>query len=95
MAIRAELDDKGQKNSKTKGNGLSIEKWLAYASPESLSLCTRSRTRRSDCNPTSSRRRSTSYLTYISRFTTDGPKQWRGRIRSIVNRRAILTPLMG
>ncbi len=32
------LDDKGQKISKSKGNGLSIEEWLRYASPESLSL---------------------------------------------------------
>jgi lysyl-tRNA synthetase class 1 len=32
------LDDKGQKISKSKGNGLSIEDWLTYASPESLSL---------------------------------------------------------
>ena len=32
------LDDKGQKISKSKGNGLSIEEWLAYAPPESLSL---------------------------------------------------------
>ncbi len=32
------LDDKGQKISKSKGNGLAIEDWLTYASPESLSL---------------------------------------------------------
>ncbi|MEM6666698.1 MAG: lysine--tRNA ligase, partial [Pseudomonadota bacterium] len=32
------LDDKGEKISKTKGNGISIEEWLTYASPESLSL---------------------------------------------------------
>ncbi len=30
------LDENGQKISKTKGNGLTIEQWLAYASPESL-----------------------------------------------------------
>ena len=30
-------DEKGQKISKSKGNGLSMEEWLAYASPESLS----------------------------------------------------------
>src|ERR1700744_4223085 len=30
------LDEKGQKISKSKGNGLTIEQWLAYASPESL-----------------------------------------------------------
>ncbi|MCW5682385.1 MAG: lysine--tRNA ligase [Xanthobacteraceae bacterium] len=32
------LDEKGQKISKSKGNGLTIEEWLHYASPESLSL---------------------------------------------------------
>ena len=32
------LDEKGEKISKSKGNGLSIENWLTYASPESLSL---------------------------------------------------------
>jgi lysyl-tRNA synthetase class 1 len=32
------LDERGQKISKSKGNGLTIEEWLRYASPESLSL---------------------------------------------------------
>jgi lysyl-tRNA synthetase class 1 len=32
------LDDKGEKISKSKGNGLTIDEWLKYASPESLSL---------------------------------------------------------
>ncbi len=32
------LDQDGQKISKSKGNGLTIEEWLTYASPESLSL---------------------------------------------------------
>src|SRR5438477_3264192 len=32
------LDDSGQKISKSKGNGLTIDEWLRYASPESLSL---------------------------------------------------------
>jgi len=32
------LDEKGEKISKSKGNGISIEDWLTYASPESLSL---------------------------------------------------------
>src|SRR5215471_6334217 len=32
------LDDKGQKISKSKGNGLTIEEWLRYANPESLTL---------------------------------------------------------
>ncbi|MGB7918325.1 MAG: lysine--tRNA ligase, partial [Rhodomicrobium sp.] len=32
------LDDKAQKISKSKGNGIAVEEWLAYATPESLSL---------------------------------------------------------
>ncbi|MGH1417991.1 MAG: lysine--tRNA ligase [Hyphomicrobiaceae bacterium] len=32
------LDENGEKISKSKGNGLTIEEWLKYASPESLSL---------------------------------------------------------
>jgi lysyl-tRNA synthetase class 1 len=32
------LDEKGQKISKSKGNGLTIDEWLAYASPESLAF---------------------------------------------------------
>jgi lysyl-tRNA synthetase class 1 len=32
------LDEQGEKISKTKGNGISVEQWLAYAPAESLSL---------------------------------------------------------
>jgi lysyl-tRNA synthetase class 1 len=32
------LDEKGQKISKSKGNGLTIDEWLRYAAPESLSV---------------------------------------------------------
>jgi lysyl-tRNA synthetase, class I len=32
------LDENGEKISKTKGNGISVEDWLKYAPPESLSL---------------------------------------------------------
>ena len=32
------LDEKGEKISKSKGNGITIEQWLKYSSPESLSL---------------------------------------------------------
>jgi len=39
------LDEKGQKISKSKGNGLTIEEWLTYASPE-VSRCSCIRTNR-------------------------------------------------
>ena len=32
------MDEKGEKISKSKGNGITIDDWLKYASPESLSL---------------------------------------------------------
>ena len=32
------LDEKGEKISKSVGNGISVDEWLRYASPESLSL---------------------------------------------------------
>jgi lysyl-tRNA synthetase class 1 len=32
------LDERGQKISKSKGNGLTIDQWLTYADPDSLSL---------------------------------------------------------
>jgi len=32
------LDDQGEKISKSKGNGISVEQWLTYAAPESLAL---------------------------------------------------------
>jgi len=32
------LDDKGEKISKSKGNGISVEEWLSYATPQSLAL---------------------------------------------------------
>ena len=32
------LDEKGEKISKSKGNGITIDQWLEYASPQSLSL---------------------------------------------------------
>jgi len=39
------LDEQGQKISKSKGNGLTIDEWLTYASPESLALYMYSRPR--------------------------------------------------
>ena len=40
------LDEKGEKISKSKGNGISIDEWLQYASPESLSLYMYQKTKR-------------------------------------------------
>jgi lysyl-tRNA synthetase class 1 len=39
------LDEEGKKISKSKGNGLTIDQWMTYASPESLSLFMYSRPR--------------------------------------------------
>ncbi len=39
------LDEKGEKISKSKGNGISVEQWLAYAPPESLALYMQQRPR--------------------------------------------------
>ena len=38
MTYELFLDDKGGKISKSKGNGLSVDEWLAYAPPESLAM---------------------------------------------------------
>ncbi len=40
------LDEEGKKISKSKGNGLSVEEWLRYAPPESLSLYMQQQPRR-------------------------------------------------
>ena len=32
------LDEEGRKISKSKGNGLTMDEWLSYGTPESLSL---------------------------------------------------------
>jgi lysyl-tRNA synthetase class I len=50
------LDDKGQKISKSKGNGLSVEEWLPTRRRKACrSSCTRSRARRSGSISTSFR----------------------------------------
>ena len=66
------LDDKGQKISKSKGNGLTIDEWLTYASPESLALFMFSKPREAkklyfDVIP----RQVDDYLNFLERF----PKQ--------------------
>ena len=69
------LDDKGEKISKSKGNGISIDDWLKYASPESLSLFMFQKPRTAkklffDVIP----RAVDEYLTYIAKFPAEEPK---------------------
>ena len=72
------LDDKGQKISKSKGNGLTIDEWLTYASPESLALFMFSKPREAkklyfDVIP----RQVDDYLNFLERF----PKQeWKEKL---------------
>jgi lysyl-tRNA synthetase class 1 len=68
------LDDKGQKISKSKGNGLSVEEWLAYAPPESLKLFMYSKPRAAkklyfDVIP----RAVDDYLTFLEKFPDESP----------------------
>jgi lysyl-tRNA synthetase, class I len=63
------LDEKGQKISKSKGNGLTIEEWLAYGTPESLALFMYNRPREAkrlffDVIP----RHVDDYLTFLEKF---------------------------
>jgi lysyl-tRNA synthetase, class I len=70
------LDEKGQKISKSKGNGLSMEEWLRYAPPESLALYMFHKPRAAkklyfDVIP----RAVDDYLTFIDRFEGQEPAQ--------------------
>ena len=69
------LDEKGEKISKSKGNGITIEQWLKYASPESLSLYMYQNPKRakklySDVVP----KAVDEYLTSIDKFTEQETK---------------------
>ncbi len=69
------LDEKGEKISKSKGNGISIEEWLRYASPESLSLYMYPNPKRakklySEVVP----KTVDEYLSYIEKFPTQEEK---------------------
>ncbi|GIK98171.1 MAG: lysine--tRNA ligase [Alphaproteobacteria bacterium] len=68
------LDEKGQKISKSKGNGLSVEEWLAYAPPESLALFMYSKPRAAkrlyfDVIP----RAVDDYLTFLGKYEQEEP----------------------
>src|SRR6056300_1600701 len=70
------LDEKGEKISKSKGNGITIEQWLRYASPESLSLYmyqnpTRAKKLYSDVVP----KAVDEYLTLIESFPKQSPNE--------------------
>ncbi|WP_029011614.1 lysine--tRNA ligase [Niveispirillum irakense] len=70
------LDEKGQKISKSKGNGLTMEEWLRYAPPESLALYMFNKPRAAkklyfDVIP----RAVDDYLTFIDKFDALEPAQ--------------------
>ncbi len=70
------LDEKGEKISKSKGNGITIDQWLKYASPESLSLYMFQNPKRakklySDVVP----KAVDEYLTNIDKFSEQDDKQ--------------------
>ena len=66
------LDQNGEKISKSKGNGLSLDEWLTYAPPESLSLFMYQQPRRAkrlffDVIP----RTVDDYLTYLEKYPAE------------------------
>jgi lysyl-tRNA synthetase class 1 len=70
------LDAGGQKISKSKGNGLTIEEWLTYAPPESLSLYMYGKPRSAkklhfDVIP----RAVDDYLTFLSKYPAEAASQ--------------------
>ena len=70
------LDEKGQKISKSKGNGLSVEEWLEYAPPESLALFMFQKPRAAkrlyfDVIP----RAVDDYLTFCEKYAAETPAQ--------------------
>src|SRR5918997_969739 len=72
------LDERGQKISKSKGNGLTIDDWLAYGTPESLSLFMYNKPREAkrlhfDVIP----RQVDDYLTFLEKFPG---QDWKTRL---------------
>ena len=73
------LDENGEKISKSRGNGLTIEEWLRYASPESLSLYMYQAPRKAkrlyfDIIP----KNVDEYLGFLDRYPTQGPEEQLG-----------------
>lgn len=69
------LDENAEKISKSKGNGLTIDEWLSYASPESLSLFMYQAPRKAkrlyfDVIP----RNVDDYLTFLAKYPEQEPK---------------------
>ncbi|MGB8274366.1 MAG: lysine--tRNA ligase, partial [Alphaproteobacteria bacterium] len=70
------LDEKGEKISKSKGNGLTVEEWLTYAPAESLSLFMYNAPRKAkrlyfDVIP----RHVDDYLTWLEKYEAEAPAQ--------------------
>lgn len=70
------LDEKGQKISKSKGNGLTMEEWLRYAPEQSLALYMLNKPRAAkklyfDVIP----RAVDDYLTFVDKYDTQDPAQ--------------------
>jgi lysyl-tRNA synthetase class 1 len=70
------LDDKGEKISKTKGNGISVEQWLTYAPDESLALYMWQKPRTAkrlhfDVIP----KAVDEYITFLEKFPKETPEQ--------------------
>jgi lysyl-tRNA synthetase, class I len=70
------LDEQGEKISKTKGNGISVEEWLAYAPDESLSLFQFQKPRVAkklyfDVIP----KTVDEYLTFLEKYPSETPEQ--------------------
>ena len=73
------LDEKGEKISKSKGNGISIEEWLRYASPQSLQLFMYQGPRKAkrlhfDVIP----KNVDEYLTFLGKYPDQEPKEQLG-----------------
>jgi lysyl-tRNA synthetase, class I len=69
------LDEAGGKISKSKGNGLTVDEWLTYASPESLSLFMYQKPKAAkklffDVIP----KTVDEYLAYLAKYPTEEPK---------------------